>query len=123
MTSSVNSVVPAWPTRSGVRTPAAPPRRGGVDHRGLIPDLGMALGGGAHPLLEHPLVNRPPRPLRPAVHAAAQLLGRSECIFGHRPAMRAPDRLGAVRDLIAAGCLPPLLRAVRIADGHPADGD
>src|SRR3954454_8589298 len=83
----------------------------------------MALGGGVHLLLEHPLVDRANGPLRPAVHSAAELRGGAKGVLRHRAAVRAPDGLRPVRDLVAIRRFAPLLGPIGVADGHAAHDD
>jgi hypothetical protein len=80
----------------------------------------MALRGGVHLLLEHPLVDGRDGPLGAAVDLAVHPLGRAEGVLGDRPAGAARDLLGAVGDLArrALVALTPLLRAVGVLDGH-----
>ena len=96
---------------------------GGVDqHRG-VGHLGVPLRRLVELLLQHPLVHRAHRPLRPAVHAAVDPRGGAEAVLGHRAADAARDPLGAERDLVAVLLLAALLGAVRVADRHANDGD
>ena len=76
------------------------PGVGRVDQHRPVLDVGMALGGGVHLLLEHPLVDGRDRPLRAAVDARAGALGGAERELGHGAADVARDPLGAQRDLV-----------------------
>src|SRR5204862_5203357 len=59
----------------------------------------------------------------PARDARVALLRGAEAVLRDGAAHRARDALGAVRDLVAVLGLAPLLRAVGVADCHPADRD
>ena len=83
----------------------------------------MALGRRVHLLLEHALVGRADRVLRPAEDLRARALGLPERELGDRAADAPLDPLGAERDLVLALALAPLLRAVGVADGHAHDRD
>src|SRR5438876_941020 len=78
----------------------------------------MALRGGIHLLLQHPLVDGAHGPLRPAVDLAANSLGLAKGILARRAAVGAADGLGALGELVAAGLLAPLLGSVGVANGH-----
>ena len=112
-------------TSGASAAPDSRPGIGGVDQDRLIGHVGMARGRGVHLLLEHALVDRGHRPLRPAVHACAHRLGGAEGELGHRAAGRARDPLGAQRDLVGAAglALAPLLGAVGVLDRHAHDRD
>src|SRR3954453_4775562 len=83
----------------------------------------MTLGGRVHLLLQHPLVRRAHGVLRPAEDLGAGSLGLAERELRDGVADAALDPLGAERDFVVTLALSPLLRAVRIADGHPHDRD
>src|SRR4029079_125994 len=94
-----------------------------VDQLGLVRNLWMALGSRVHLLLEHPLVGRADRVLRAAEDLGARALGLPKGELGDGVADAALDALGAERDLVVALALAPLLRTVRVPDGHPHDRD
>ena len=94
-----------------------------VDQLRLVRDVGMALGRRVHLLLQHPLVGRADRVLRPAEDLRARALGLPERELGDRAADPPLDPLGAERDLVVALALAPLLRAVGVADRHADDRD
>src|SRR5438874_472926 len=83
----------------------------------------MPRGGLVHLLLEHPLVRRADRVLRPAENLRAGALGLEERELGDRVADAALDPLRPERHLVVTFALAPLLRAVRVADGHAHDRD
>ena len=78
---------------------------------------------GVHLLLEHPLVGRADRVLRPAEDLGAHPLGLAERELGDGAADPPLDPLGAEGHLVLALALAPFLRAVGVADGHPHDRD
>ena len=73
---------------------------------GSYGDLGVSAGGGVHLLLEHPLVDRADRVLRPAEHLGARPLGLAERELRDRAADPSLDPLGPERDLVVAA-IPP----------------
>ncbi len=94
-----------------------------VDQLRLVRDIRMARRGRVHLLLEHALVDGAHRVLRAAEHLRAGSLGLTERELRDGAADPTLDALGAKGDLGVAGALAPLLRAVRVADGHAHDGD
>ena len=84
---------------------------------------GMPLRRGVHLLLEHPLVGGRDGVLRPAEDLRPRPLRLAERELGDRAADPPLDPLLAVRDLVVALALAPLLRPVRVADGHADDRD
>ncbi len=90
---------------------------------GSYDDRGIPGGGGVHLFLQHPFVDRADRVLRPAEDLRARALRVEERVLGDHPADRAFDPLGPIGDLVAVLGLAPFLRAVRVADRHPHDGD
>src|SRR6266545_2599588 len=74
-------------------------------------------------LLEHSLVRRADRVLRTAEYLRADLLSLTERELGDRAADASFDAFRAVRDLVVAFALAPLLRAVGVADRHAHDRD
>ncbi len=94
-----------------------------VDQDRLVVDVRVALGRRVHLLLQHPLVHRAHGPFGPAVDAPADPIRFAERELGDRGAIPAHDPLGAKRHLVGALALAPLLGAVRVANGHPADRD
>ena len=84
---------------------------------------GMALRGGVHLLLQHPLVRRADRVLRAAEDLRAGALGLAERELGDGAADAPLDPLRPERDLVVALALAPLLRAVGVADRHAHDRD
>src|SRR5919108_285991 len=96
---------------------------GGVDELRLVGDLRMPRGGGVHLLLQHPLVRRADRVLRPAEDLRAGALREAERVLGDGVADPPLDPLRPQRHLVVALALAPLLRAVRVADGHAHDRD
>ena len=85
--------------------------------------VGMARRRLVHLLLEHSLVDRADRVLRPAEDLRAHALGLAERELRDGVADAALDPFGAERDLVVAVAFAPLLRAVRIADRHAHDRD
>ena len=83
----------------------------------------MALGRRVHLLLEHAFVDRADRVLRPAEDLGAGALGELERELRDAAADAALDALRAERRLVGALALAPLLRPVRVADGHAHDRD
>src|SRR6185437_15776282 len=79
--------------------------------------------GRIHLLLEHSLVRRAHGVLRPAEDLGAGSLGLPERELGDGMADAPLDALRAIRDLLVALALAPLLRPVRVADGHANDRD
>ena len=90
---------------------------------GSYGDVGMARRRGVHLLLQHSLVRRADRVLRPAEHLRAGARGLPERELGDGVADAPLDALGAERDLVVALALAPLGRAVRVADRHAHDRD
>ena len=86
-------------------------------------DVGMAGRRRVHLLLQHPLVDRADGVLRAAEDLRTHPLRLTERELRHGRADSALDPLGAKRDLVVAGALAPLLRAVGVTDGHPHDRD
>src|SRR5207253_9479180 len=89
----------------------------------LVLHAGMAPGGSVHLLLEHALVDRADGVLRPAEDLRAGALRVAEGVLGDRVADAPLDPLRPQRDLVVALALAPLLRAVRVPDGHAHDRD
>ena len=79
---------------------------------------GMTRGRLVHLLLEHPLVDRAHRVLRPAEDLRSHPLGLTERELRDGVADPTLDPLRPESDLVIALALPPLLRAVRVPDGH-----
>ena len=106
-----------------VRRAADQARVGRVDQDRAVGHLGMPLGGRVHLLLQHSLVDRADRPLRPAVHAPVDARGRAEAVLSHGSADVPRDPLGAEGDLVAVLLLAALLGAVGVANRHAHHGD
>src|ERR671924_88869 len=83
----------------------------------------MSLGRGVHLLLEHSLVDRADRVLRPAEDLGVGPLREQEGELGDGAADPALDALGAEGGLVGVRALAPLLGAVGVPDGHAHDGD
>ena len=83
----------------------------------------MPLGRGVHFLLQHALVDRADRVLRPAEHLGAHALGQLEAELGDRAADRTLDPLGAERRLAVPFALAPLFRPVGVPNSHPNNRD
>src|SRR5947208_1656020 len=83
----------------------------------------MTLRRRIHLLLEQALVRRADGVLRSAEHLRAGLFRVAERELSDRAADAALDPLGAERDLVVTLSFAPLLRAVRVADGHAHDRD
>ena len=94
-----------------------------VDELRLVGHRWMALGGGVHLLLEHPLVDRADRVLRPPEDLGPSPLGELEGELGDSAADPALDPLCPEGRFVHPFSLPPLLRAVGVADGHADDRD
>src|SRR5215210_2288073 len=83
----------------------------------------MPFRGRVHLLLELPLVDRADGVLGPAEDLRSgprRLLERELCDRVADPPL---DPLGAERCLVVAAALAPLLRAIRVSDGHADDRD
>ena len=98
-------------------------RESRVDELRLVRDLGMALGGGVHLLLEHALVDRADGVLGPAEDLCSRPLGMAKGELGDGAADAPLDLRRAEGGLVLALALAPLLRAVGVADRHSHDRD